>query len=241
ARLWLSGRPARPETGGAVALFSLIKVQDSDDLTHQPRGFFPLVPDYDYDANGNMIKDDGKYLEIDYNLLNLPIYIFNTITDDEMLFEYAFGGEKLKKTTVIDDTTRTRLYMNGFEFLDDEPEAFHHAEGRIVLSDSLPRFQFKIADHLGNTVVLFEDKDNSGTISTIIPQDPEDAEVVQRNLYYPFGMQLEGTWKHLTGPQMTYTYNNKEWENDLGLGWLFFGARHFDPAIGRFNGVDRYS
>ncbi len=98
--------------------------------------------------------------------------------------------------------------------------------------------QFKIADHLGNTVVLFEDKDNSGTISTIIPQDPENAEVVQRNLYYPFGMQLEGTWKHLTTPQMNYTYNNKEWENDLGLGWLFYGFRCADPAIGRFTGVD---
>ncbi len=219
----------------------LIKVEDSDQLTHQPKGFFPLVSEYDYDANGNLVEDSGKDLEIDYNLLNLPTYIFNTDTHDEMLFEYAFGGEKLKKVSIIDDTTRTRLYMGGFEFLDDEPEAFHHAEGRIVLTDSLPRFQFKIADHLGNTVVLFEDKDNSGTISTVIPQDPEDAEVVQRNLYYPFGMQLEGTWKHLTDPQMNYTYNNKEWENDLGLEWLFFGARCLDPATGRFISIDRFA
>src|SRR5690606_40858502 len=155
-----------------------------------------------------------------------------------MLFEYAFGGEKLKKVSIIDDTTRTRLYMGGFEFLDDEPEAFHHGEGRIVLSDSLPRFQFKIADHLGNTVVLFEDKDNSGTISTIIPQDPEDAEVVQRNLYYPFGMQLDGTWKTPTDPRADYLYNGKELEEELRLGWLAYGCRYYDPGIGRFTGVD---
>ena len=135
------------------------------------------------------------------------------------------------------DTT-IRFYIGGFEFLDDEPEAFNIGDGRIVLTDSIPRFQFRIADHLGNTVVFFEDKDLSGTISTNIPTDPDSAEVLQRNLYYPFGMQLEGTWDPLTDPRADYLYNGKELEEELGLNWLSYGARMYDPAIGRFPSVD---
>src|SRR5690606_26247953 len=53
-----------------------------------------------------------------------------------------------------------------------------------------------------------------------------------------FGMQLDGTWKHLTVPRADYLYNGKELEEELGLNWLAFGFRYADPAIGRFTGVD---
>lgn len=38
-----------------------------------------------------------------------------------------------------------------------------------------------------------------------------------------------------------FGYNNKEKEETLGLNWLEYGARNFDPAIGRFMNIDRYS
>jgi RHS repeat-associated protein len=157
-----------------------------------------------------------------------------------MFFEYTFGAEKTKKLVIIQDSTGvdtiTRLYIGGFEFVNDEPEFFSIGEGRIVLKDT--SFQFRIADHLGNTVVLFEDKDDNGTISTLVPQNPEDAEVVQRNLYYPFGLALEGTWNDLTNPREDYLYNGKELEEELRLNWYSYGARMYDPAIGRFPSVD---
>ncbi|MEN8122080.1 MAG: RHS repeat-associated core domain-containing protein [Bacteroidota bacterium] len=58
--------------------------------------------------------------------------------------------------------------------------------------------------------------------------------------YYPFGMRLEG--QSYTNPLQAaankYLYNGKELQDDLGLDWYDYGARFYDPALGRFLKVD---
>ncbi|MFZ2897044.1 MAG: RHS repeat-associated core domain-containing protein, partial [Saprospiraceae bacterium] len=100
-------------------------------------------------------------------------------------------------------------------------------------------FQYRIADHLGNTVVFFEDRDGDTKIKTEpMTSDPDSLEVLQRNYYYPFGMEMEGPWQAATAPRADYLYNGKEWNEDLGLDWYDYGARWYDPTIGRWNAVD---
>ena len=101
----------------------------------------------------------------------------------------------------------------------------YHGDGRVVESSTGGmQFQYKITDHLGNTVVLFEDKDNDGLIVTESQtSDPNKIEVLERNLYYPFGAVLEGTWNSETDPLHNYRYNGKEWHEEAELGWLDFG------------------
>lgn len=57
--------------------------------------------------------------------------------------------------------------------------------------------------------------------------------------YYPFGMNMNGPWMNdLSGNDNPYQYNGKELESFGGLGWYDYGARYYDPAIGRWTSVD---
>ncbi|MBK6904428.1 MAG: RHS repeat-associated core domain-containing protein [Saprospirales bacterium] len=169
-----------------------------------------------------------------YNLLNLP----DSITDqtNNIWLDYTFGGQKIRKEL---SGGEERFYLGGLEVVDGEFEAFYHPEGRAVWRNDTLRFQYKLTDHLGNTVVFFEDKDlNTEILTEEMTGDTLLLEVLQRNYYYPFGMEMEGLWDSQTGPGMRYLYNGKEWNEDLGLDWYDYGARWYDPSIGRWNGVD---
>ncbi|RMG20118.1 MAG: RHS repeat-associated core domain-containing protein, partial [Methanobacteriota archaeon] len=64
-------------------------------------------------------------------------------------------------------------------------------------------------------------------------------EIIQENHYYPFGLEMTGPWAPpQTQPANPYRYNGKELNTDLGLDWYDYGARWYDPVVGRFTGVD---
>ena len=84
-----------------------------------------------------------------------------------------------------------------------------------------------IDPNAGNTTGL-----NDGTITS--------ADIMQINNYYPFGLNMEGNWNGAAGNNK-YAYNGKEWNDDFGLGWNDYGARFYDPAIGRWGATDPLS
>ncbi len=219
-------------------LLSVTEIDIVDPIA-RAKGFIPEESIYSYDGNGNLTNDSGKGLIIGYNLLNLPKVVAGD--DGSMKIDYTVGGEKLLKEGV----SGKRHYIGGFEIVDDgtglSVESFNHQEGRVLIDDNDEQhWQFKLSDHLGNTVVLFEDKDGDGYITPDLSNDtdPNNDEVLQRNLYYPFGMAMDGAWNDLTSPRMDYLYNGKELNEELDLNWLSFGFREYDPAIGRFPSVD---
>jgi RHS repeat-associated protein len=87
------------------------------------------------------------------------------------------------------------------------------------------QYEYVIKDHLGNTRVNFT---ANGTT----------AKQLSQHHYYPFGMEMTGSWAPDQKGDYSYLYNGKEQHRDFGLGWYAYGARFYDPSIGQFTGVD---
>ncbi|MEZ4829528.1 MAG: RHS repeat-associated core domain-containing protein [Bacteroidia bacterium] len=103
-------------------------------------------------------------------------------------------------------------------------EAIYHEEGRAVPDGNGGYdYEYAIRDHLGSTRVMFQMINGTATI-------------VQESHTYPFGMELNGP--AFVGGGNPYRYTGKELETDLEIGLYDYGARWYDPAAGRWWGVD---
>ncbi len=60
---------------------------------------------------------------------------------------------------------------------------------------------------------------------------------VQETHYSPFGLVLKGIEK-AGSPNSDFQYNGKETQEELGLNWIDYGARNYDPQLGRWHNVD---
>ncbi len=224
-----------------------IATGDSDGLTDQ-------TDDYEYDANGNMVKDTNKSItKITYNHLNLPInLLFEGTTNGTISYLYNATGEKLRKKVVDATSLNTTDYLNGFQYTNTTLDFFPHAEGYVKYTLSgkgsgIYSYVFNYTDHLGN-IRLSYGKDPSTNVLKIL----------EENHYYPFGlkhtnynsdklMYVKEAEVYKLAPINTilptykYKYNGQELQEELGLNVTAMDFRQYDNAIGRFLNPDRLS
>ncbi len=55
--------------------------------------------------------------------------------------------------------------------------------------------------------------------------------------FYPFGMRLAGI-STTSDYNNKHLYNCKELEEDFDLHWYHYGARYYDPQLGKWHSVD---
>lgn len=186
---------------------------------------------YFYDANGNTTKDYDKGIssEIIYNYLNLPRVI--DFGNNEIIINYydANGSKRGKKIMVGSETKPSSLIYCGKFVFDWNLNLMYilTTEGRIVPENSDYRYEYFFKDHLGNTRTTY------ATAAIGIPQ------VIEYQHYYPFGLQIEGI-SYNTGMDVenNYLFNGKELQKDFHLQWYDYGARFYDPQVGRWTTVD---
>ncbi|HEY5750645.1 MAG TPA: RHS repeat-associated core domain-containing protein [Chryseolinea sp.] len=64
--------------------------------------------------------------------------------------------------------------------------------------------------------------------------------VIQQDDYYPFGLTFNSYIRENSMNQ-DYLYNGKELQNELDLAWLDYGARMYEPDLGRFIVQDKFT
>ena len=174
--------------------------------------------EYTYDKNGNLTKDLNKDIsKIGYNLLNLPDEV-TFANGNSIRYEYAADGTKLRTVHKTGATTLTTDYCGNAVYENGVLRMLLNEAGYVSFPDR--KFHFYLKDHQGNTRVVAD----------------KDGNVEETNAYYPFG----GTFTSTASVQ-PYKYNGKELDAKNGLNWYDYGARQYDPTLGRFMKIDRYS
>ncbi|GIQ61315.1 hypothetical protein Flavo103_44500 [Flavobacterium collinsii] len=192
--------------------------------------------DYVYDLNGNMISDTNKNItSITYNHLNLPTQI-TFATTGNIVYIYNANGIKLSKTvnkgTCISTITD---YLGGFQYesmankckrpgsgYNGVLKFFPTTEGYVEPQGSSYNYVYQYKDHLGNVRLSYD----------------KTLAIKEESNYYPFGLKHEGYNTVKTGVENKYKYNGKELQDELQLNVYDYGARNYDPAIGRWMNID---
>ena len=209
----------------------LLNVLDNSNNTSGFNDANKIGDDYTYDANGNLFTDKNKNITgITYNHLNLPSKI-TFATTGNILYIYNAMGQKTQKivTSTIPASVVTTDYLKGFQYKDNVLQFFPTAEGYVKNTAGVYSYVFNYKDHLGNVRLSYSDSDKNGIIAS--------SEILEENNYYPFGLKHKGYNDGLANIYK-YKYNGKELQDELSLNLYDYGARNYDPVLGRWLTVD---
>jgi RHS repeat-associated protein len=117
----------------------------------------------------------------------------------------------------------TTDYSGMFIYKDDHLEYILTNEGRI-----------KLDGHLNQSYPEYFIKDHLGNVRTVITSDPHVHYIVQGTDYYPFGQEIPV----FGASDNQIKYNSKELQTEADLDWYDYGARFYDPVLGRWHSID---
>lgn len=199
--------------------------------------------EYEYDANGNMVRDLNKDISsISYDLNNQPRKIeYNDGRNAS--YVYDAEGNKLSvsynltamssaqpqmpvmqssgvASANVSNGQKTIEYCGNIIYDGDETMILNDVGYALYNKDNNLSFHYYLKDHLGNNRVVVS----------------EDGEIEQVNDYYPTGALMASS---KGGDTQRFKFNGKELDRTNGLNWYGYGARNYDAAIVRWDGMDK--
>ena len=204
---------------------------------------------YLYDANGSLIADKSRGIAcVTHDNYNNPRRIYFT-DGSQTRYKYSATGEKL----LVEHYVASPNVMVPFGA---EPDALTQGQvmyagstqyllgGSLVMKDGLVdrylfdggyakatfvnpttytfEFYYYNQDHLGNNREVV---DSAGTVRQVMH-------------YYPFGTPYADPSTILNANMQPYKYNGKELDRMHGLDTYDYGARQYDPVLGRWDRMD---
>ena len=188
------------------------------------------IQSFFYDANGNMTTSNDKGLNVAYNYLDKPEVLDFGSGEKIQYFYDAFGNKVAKQLFEGNAISASSVIYSG-NFVYNWNGVLQYIlinEGRLVPNNGFYRFEYFMKDHLGNTR------------ATYAPAAPGVTQVAEYQHYYPFGMQMEA-FCYTSGIDILnlMLYNGKELQTDFELQWYDYGARFYDPELGRWHSLDQ--
>jgi len=123
-----------------------------------------------------------------------------------------------------------RTNISHFQYSSTSP--FRRGGGEVVAK------RYEISNHLGNVLTIFTDKKTPLVFSGNDTIKAYKATLIASMDYYPFGMAMNS--RNYNSSEYRFGFNGKEKDDEVkGTGnSLDFGARIYDPRIGRFLSID---
>lgn len=171
------------------------------------------ITSYTYDANGNMTNGKDKVMQYDIeNRLSKVVKSSGATTE----FYYDGDGGRVKKTV---DTTKVTVYIGSLYEVEQGNIITKHifaGSNRICSLKSNNTSSYYHSDHLGSSNVITDGSGNR----------------IANYEYQPYGKTSKQTGTDITNHKFT----GKELDDSTGL--YYYGARYYDPEIGRFITAD---
>jgi RHS repeat-associated protein len=218
----------------------LRKVTDAADVstssaTEQFLDFANADVEYAYNANGAMTKDLNKGISsIQYNLLNLPqqIDILSPLAEARNAYSYSADGEKLRVVKKYNSNFNTSPVIGSAVNTSklNVAQTTDYVDGKIFENNVLDRI-FVDGGYIKNGTYYFYETDHLGDNRTVINQS---GTVVERNDYYPYGMQMghndpnQGDLVRIGDEPNAFKFSGKELDVMGGLNLYDFEARPYD-------------
>ena len=182
--------------------------------------------DYSYNNNGSVtskkLKRGGETLRETTYKYDLKDQLRQMTVDGHQInFKYNEKGWRIKKDNGI--RTTYYLYGKGQQVLEERNGTnqlkklfIYGANGKIATVGDKGKMKYVISDQLGSSSVITNEK----------------GEELVRYKYSPFGNLIKSKGE----TKESYRFTGKEFDKLTGL--YYYGARYYDPTIGRFISED---